>query len=320
MKFASKRIGSVATIAALAIHAGSVWAKGGGNDATVPITTTVTASVDAGKRMPDLGRDDIVVKRGKDRLRVTGFVPAQGIRAGMDLYILIDDAAGPSLGSQLGDLQQFINSQPASTSVAVGYMRNATVMVAQPLTRDHARAASALRLPMGTPGAYGSPYLSVVSLMKRWPDAGNRREVVMTTDGIDRSGRHWHRSWHGLQINPDVETASAVAQHTGTVIHTIYTPGARHGRLNYWRAQSGQTDMARLSAKTGGMSFYLGLQPAVSFAPYLNDLQRGLDNQYLLSFDAKPGRKAQLQSVSLDTEIAGVRLTAQDAVWVKGSR
>jgi hypothetical protein len=320
MKFASKLISSVAAVAALAIPAGTAWAKGAGSDAPVPVTTTVTASVDAGKRMPDLGKDDIVVKRGKERLRVTGFVPAQGIRAGMDLYILIDDAAGPSLGSQLGDLQQFINSQPASTSVAVGYMRNATVMIAQPLTRDHARAAGALRLPMGTPGAYGSPYLSVVNLMKSWPDAGNRREVVMITDGIDRSGRHWHSSWHGLQTNPDVETASAAAQRTGTMIHTIYTPGARHGRLNYWRAQSGQADMARLSAKTGGMSFYPGLQPAVSFAPYLRDLQRGLDNQYLLSFDAKPGKKPRFQPVSLDTEVAGVRLTAQDAVWIAGSR
>jgi hypothetical protein len=320
MKFASRLIGSVMAIAALAVPAGTAWAKGGGEAATVPVTTTVTATVDSGKRMPDLGKDDIVVKRGKERLRVTGFVPAQGIRAGMDLYILIDDAAGPSLGSQLGDLQQFINRQPASTSVAVGYMRNATVMIAQPLTRDHARAANALRLPMGTPGAYGSPYLSVVNLMKRWPDAGNRREVVMITDGVDRSGRHWHGSWRGLQTNPDVETASAAAQRTGAMIHTIYTPGARHGRLSYWRAQSGQVDMARLSARTGGMSFYMGLHPAVSFAPYLNDLQRGLDNQYLLSFEATPGRKPLYQVVSLDTEVAGVRLAAQDAVWIPGSR
>jgi hypothetical protein len=104
------------------------------------------------------------------------------------------------------------------------------------------------------------------------------------------------------------------------MIHTIYTPGARHGRLSYWRAQSGQVNMARLSAKTGGMSFHMGLHPAVSFAPYLNDLQRGLDNQYLWSFEATPGRKPLYQAVSLDTEVAGVRLAAQDAVWIPGSR
>ena len=320
MKSITKVITSLAAVAALAIPAGTAFAKAGGSDDTVPVTTTVTASVDAGKRMPDLGKDDIVVKRGKERLRVTGFVPAQGGRAGMDLFILIDDASGPSLGSQFGDLRQFINSQLASTSVAVGYMRNATVSIAQPPTRDHARAANALRLPMGFPGAYGSPYLSVAELMRRWPASGNRREVVMITDGVDRSGRHWHRAWRGLQTNPDVETASAVAQRTGTVIHTIYMPGARHGRRNYWQAQSGQMDMARLSSRTGGMSFFLGLQAPVSFAPYLNDLQRGLDNQYLLSFEAKPGRKPLLQTVSLDTEIAGVRLVTQDAVWVPGNR
>jgi hypothetical protein len=320
MKLLNKVIGSLAAIAALAIPAGTALAKAGISDVTVPVTTTVTASVDGGKRMPDLGKDDIVVKRGKERLRVTKFVPAQGVRAGMDLFILIDDAALPSLGSQFGDLRQFINGQPVSTSVAVGYMRNATVSIAQPLTRDHARAANALRLPMGSPGAYGSPYLSVIDLMKRWTAGTNRREVIMITDGVDRSGRHWHSPWRGLQSNPDVETASSVAQRTGTVIHTIYMPGVRHGRRNYWRAQSGQADMARLSGKTGGLSFYLGLQAPVSFAPYLKDLQRGLDNQYLLSFAATPGRKSQFQSLSLDTEVAGVRLTSQDAVWVPGIR
>jgi hypothetical protein len=320
MKSATKIIGSLAAVAALAIPAGTAMAKAGGGDGTIPITTTVTATVDPGKRMPGLGRDDIVVKRGSERLRVTEFVPAQGVRAGMDLFILLDDASGPTLGSQFGDLKQFINSLPASTSVAVGYMRNATVSIAQPLTRDHARAADALRLPMGSPGAYGSPYLSVMELMKRWPADGNRREVVMISDGVDRSGRHWNRSWRGLQTNPDVETASGVAQRTGTVIHTIYTPGARHGRRNYWRAQSGQVDMARLSARTGGMSFFLGLQAPVGFAPYLKDLQRGLANQYLLSFDAKPGRRPQFQTFSLDTEVAGVRLVTQDAVWIPLTR
>ena len=68
-------------------------------------------------------------------------------------------------------------------------MRNATVQIVQDFTNDHTAAAKALRLPVGSTGAYGSPYLSVIDLMKRWPEHPNRREIVMVTDGIDRARR-----------------------------------------------------------------------------------------------------------------------------------
>jgi hypothetical protein len=54
----------------------------------------------------------------------------------------------------------------------------------------------------------------------------------------------------------------------------------------------------------------------VSFAPYLDQLQKILNNQYLLSFSAQPGKKAQLQNVSINTEVAGVDLSSADAVLV----
>jgi hypothetical protein len=153
--------------------------------------------------------------------------------------------------------------------------------------------------------------------MNRWPATENRREIVMITDGIDRARRHAY-SRHGLSTNADVETASAVAHRTGTTIHTIYTPGVGRWHRNYFTAISGQTDMARLSGQTGGEAFYLGLQSPVSFAPYLSELQRAFDNQYLLSFAATPGKRSGLQNVTLSTEVPGVRLTAHNAVWVPG--
>jgi hypothetical protein len=293
------------------------------NAAAVPSKTnvkmTVTASVAEGKRMPDISAADVVVQRGKQRLRVTGMVPAQGVHAGLDLFIVIDDASAPTLGGQLDDLRKFINAQPSTTAVGVGYMRNATVEVAQGLTTDHAKAANALRLPLGYAGAYGSPYLSAVDLMKRWPDSHNRREIVMITDGIDRAGRSFGL-WRGLRINSDVDSASAVAQRTGTIIHTIYAPAIGRSHHNYWEATSGQMEMARLSDQTGGESFYLGLQAPVSFSSYLDQLQKTLDNQYLLSFSAVPEKKPGLQRVKLSTPIAGVELNSHDAVWVPASR
>ncbi len=193
-------------------------------------------------------------------------------------------------------------------------MRNATVRIVQNFTSDHAVAAKAVRLPLGNPGAYGSPYLSVIDLMKRWPENQNRREVLMVTDGIDRARRA--PRWRGLSINPDVDSASEVAMRTGTIIHSIYAPGVGRLHRNYWEATNGQMGIAELSDVTGGESFYLGLQSLVSFTPYLDNLQKILDNQYLLSFSTKPGKKPSLQYVTLNTEVAGVDFAAPDAVWV----
>jgi len=280
----------------------------------VPVTMTVTASVPSDKRMPDLSEQDIAVTQGKQRLKVTEWIPAQGDRAGLELFLLIDDSSNPTLGMHLEDLKSFINAQPSTTLIGVGYMRNATVQVVQNPTTDHTAAANSLRLPLGSTGAYGSPYLSVIDLMKHWPAGQNRREILMVTDGIDRARRRMGR--HGLYTNPDVDSANQVAMRTGTIIHTIYAPGVGRLGRNYWEATNGQMGIAKLSDVTGGESFFLGLQQPVSFAPYLDQLQKILNNQYLLSFSAQPGKKPQLQNVSINTEVAGVDLSSADAVLV----
>lgn len=284
---------------------------------TTPVQKTVSVRVlGDDKRMPEVKREDVRVKQGKAELRVTGWTPARGDRAGLDLFLLIDDAADSSLGIQLNDIRAFINAQPETTSVGLGYMRNGTVQIAQNFTTDHAKVAKAVRLPLGSVGAYGSPYLSVIDLMKRWPAGTNRHEVVMITDGIDRAHRVIrHRGL--LYISPDVNSASSVAQRTGTIIHTMYTPGVGRVGRNFWEINNGQNSMAKLADETGGESYSLVTSSPVSLKPYLDDLQATLDNQYLLEFHAVPGKKPGLQSVKLNTVVAGVELNTADNVWVE---
>jgi len=176
-----------------------------------------------------------------------------------------------------------------------------------------------LRLPIGSTGAYGSPYLSVIDLMKRWPENSNRHEVIMVTDGIDRAHRGFPNRGLG-PISPDVDSASAVAQRTGTIIHTIYHPGVGRLHHNFWEANNGQNGIAKLSDQTGGESYFLGLQAPVSIKPYLDQIQNILENQYVLKFEAQPGKKAGLQSVTLTTEIAGVEFASADSVWVPAAK
>jgi hypothetical protein len=305
-------------VAAMLAGTGSSRAEGT-PDGTVPVTMTVTASVAANKRMPQITRDDVTVKLGGNRLEVIDWAPARSVRAGLELFILIDETADSRLSLQYEDLRGFINDQPPTTLIGVGYMSNGTVRIAQDLTADHVLAAKALRIPLGVTTGVASPYLSAASLMKRWPVDGNRREVILLTDGVGRN--HFHLGWgRSHQIDPDADTAAAVAQKTGTNIFSIYSPSSSRLRRNYWTSVEGQMSLARLSDRTGGASFYLGTQSPVSIQPYLAKMQTMLNNQYILSFSAKPGKKAAFQPVKISTEVAGVDLAAHDAVWVTGGK
>jgi hypothetical protein len=318
MQKCSTRLNALLVLAVVFVSTLSLQAQDKAPATTVPVRLTVTATALDDKTMPELTRDDVMVKQGKDRLKVTEWTPARGDQAGLDLFILIDDACDTSLGSQLGDLRAFITAQPSTTSVGVGYMSNATVQILQNFTTDHDQAAKALRLPRQNAGAFGSPYLSVIDLMKRWPEHPNRREVVMVTDGIDRARRDI--GTRTPTINPDVDNASNVAQRTGTIIYTIYSPGVGHWHRSFLRAYNGQIGISKLSDETGGESYYLGYQSPVSFKPYLDDVQKTLSSQYILGFLAKPKSKAGLQGVQIDTEVAGVDFTVADSVWVPAAK
>lgn len=283
---------------------------------TTPVQKTVSVRVlGDSKRMPEVNLEDVTVTQGKSDLQVTNWMPARGDRAGLELFILIDDAADSSFGNQINDVRSFINAQPETTSVGLGYMRNGTVQIVQNFTKDHAKVASSVRLPLGSVGAYGSPYLSVIDLMKRWPSSDNRREVLMITDGIDRARRTM--VFRGLlDISPDVNSASVRAQKSGTIIHSIYTHGIGRKGRNFWEITNGQNSIAKLADETGGESYFLGTSSPVSMQPYLNDLQATLDNQYLIEFHAVRGKKPGLQSVKLNTAVAGIELNTADNVWV----
>jgi len=300
----------------LLVSALSLQAQQSAPAATVPVRLTVTLSATGDAPIPTVNSDDVMVRQGRDRRKVISWQAARGEHAGLDLFILIDDALNTSMGGQLGTLRDFINAQPASTAVGVGYMSNATFQIVQNFTTDHALAANAVRLPRGSAGAMGNPYRSVMALMNGWPQHQNRRVVVMVTDGIIRMRSGSGPNSRMLSTDPDVNSASSLAQRTGTIIQSIYFPGVGHFQRNFWEATNGQNGISRLSEESGGESFFLGLQAPVSFRPWLDSIQRILDNQYILVFAASPNRRAGLQNVDLSTEVPGVELMSARSVWV----
>jgi len=85
----------------------------------VPVNMVVTVEARHGGHPGPVTQQDVMVFEGKTRDQVTSWVPAQGEHAQLDLFILLDDSAGLSLGSQLRDIREFINSQPATTRIGV---------------------------------------------------------------------------------------------------------------------------------------------------------------------------------------------------------
>jgi hypothetical protein len=245
---------------------------------------------------------------------VAGWVPLRGERSGLQLVVLLDDSSRGNLGLQLNDIRTFLAGLPPNAQVAIGYMRNGTPNLVQNFTSDHAQAAKSLRLPSGNAGINGSPYFCLSDLVKHWPggDSNVRREVIMVTDGVDRySGARFDPE------NPYVQTATSDAQKAGVVVYSIYYRG--QGRLDrsFVATDGGQNYLTMVSGSTGGKVYLEGFGNPVSFAPFLSDIQRKLQNQYELSFvsTAKPG----LQGIRVKTSQPNTSLEYPQRVPVGGA-
>jgi hypothetical protein len=305
---------------------------------TVQVHMVITdQAVRDDSEIPILRPENVQVRQGKTPLKIDTVIPARGDNAALQFFILIDDTCDPSIGNSLNDLRDFINAQPATTAIGVGYMSNATLQIVQNFTADHAAAAKAIRLPRGNLSAMDSPYLSLISLIKGWPEQKVRREVLMVSDGIERlrnermsdrqttpsASRASRNTMPSMStstgmttMSPDVDSASTAAQRSGVIIHGIYATGVGRAGRNAWEAQIGQSGVAKITDEAGGEYFSLGTQNLVSFKPYLDRLQRILDNQYYLVFRAIPRSKAGLQRVNISTDAPAFEIAAADSVWV----
>jgi hypothetical protein len=311
-----------------------VSSQGKASPGTVQVHLVITdQGVKDDNETPVLRVEDLQVKQGKNPLRVDQLIPARDDNAALQLFVLIDDTCDASIGNNLNDLRDFINTQPPSTMVGVAYMSNATVQIAQNLTADHAAAAKAVRLPRGNLSAMDSPYLSLISLVKSWPQQKVRRQVLMVSDGIDRlrgestsastlaapgrPGRALTSAPRTMPtISSDADTASNASQRYGVIVHSIYSPGVGRLGRNAWEAQLGQSGVAKIADETGGEYFALGTQSPVSFKPYLDRLQRIFNNQYFLVFQALPRKKEGLQRVNISTQVANADIASANNVWV----
>lgn len=281
---------------------------------TVPVTTVVTVLGPKYNAPPPLGKEDIIVHSGKARVDVTGWLPAQGEHAGLELAIVIDEAVSSDIGGQFKDLATFITDQQKSTKVGLFYANDGTIQAASQFNDDHPAVAKTLRLPFGRFGAYSSVYLSLLDLIKRWPATGARREILLIADGIDRFRGDFPTS-------TDLESTVTRAETAGIMIHTLYSTGVGRVARNMFRSNLGQSNLSKITDATGGEAFFQGLQTPISFGPYLQQLDMVLRNQYWLTMAMPRSKKpkGELRQFHVTTEQSNVEISSAREVFVPGT-
>ncbi len=305
-------LSSFLILAAFLATALPVRAQAQAASSSVPVTTVVTVLGPKYTAPPAISKDDVNVFEGKAKKEVTSWIPAQGDKADLQFAIVIDDACNTDLGIQISDITSFIKELPKKTSVGVFYASNGTVQAASQFNLDHDAVAKTVRMPFGNSGAYSSIYLSLMSLISRWPVAGARREILLISDGIDR--------FRGDPFSPDVDSTIAKAEQAGIMIHSLYATGVGRLSRNMFHVNYGQNNLAQLTDKTGGEAFFQGTQTPISFAPFLQQLDLVLKNQYRLTFvtsRAKKG-KGELRQFRIKTEQRDVEISSADRVFVPG--
>ena len=281
----------------------------------VPVRITVTAvSREKGQEPPALSKSDFLIYQGRDRRPILDAVRQTGTANKLDLYILVDDASDSNVTLNYPDVKSFVSELPSTARVGVAYARNGTITVAQDLSDNPDAAMKTLRIPIGRSGAAGGIYFSLADMAKRLPpDPERRRVILLLSSGIDLF-RGYRDSAPGL--NPDLNTAINQLSRSGITVYSIYVSPASHFLGNLFLINNGQSCLSRLADETGGEAYFQGTMTPISMKPFLSEMLQHLNNQYLVTFGARPGKKSGYAGIRVTTELSGVDVTGPDQVYI----
>jgi VWFA-related protein len=275
-----------------------------------PITVTVTAIGHGESAPPAIPIRDVIVHQNNKVRHIVSWEPVSPSDPKLDIVVVIDDALANSLATRYDELRSFFAALPAGARVAVAYANRGSIQLAQQTTTDHTLAVKALRNPSGVQIDNDSPYESIEELARGWPARQGRRVMVFISSGVDI-----HSSGEG-QNPEDWETmhkAVDAAQTKGIVIYSIFAKPFMSSSITEFMLSKGQDGLNYLSTQTGGKAFYAGLASDPDFDPYFREIQEDLQQQYTLTFQAEPGKKAGFDElhVSLETKSPQLRYPAR---------
>jgi hypothetical protein len=289
-------------VAVLALSAGAALAV-----TSAPLI--VTAETPKSQPAPSLSEHDVIVHVNNQPAEITAWHALRNDPAGLELWIMIDDGTDTRIGTQFNDIKAFIRQQSREVKVAIGYLRNGSVVTAQKPTADHEAAVKAIRLPYGMPGISASPYIALADFLHKLPVAPPQpREIVLISSGVD--------PYYGPgPQNPYLENAFHDAQKAGVPIYTIYYSGAGHAGHSFRQINWGQNDLSELSEETGGEFYWQGNTNPVALQPFFDDINHRYAGQYVMSVEV-PKTRSGFERLKLHTESPHVTVVGAQQVYV----
>jgi hypothetical protein len=285
----------------------------------VPVRITVTAvSKEKGQEPPALSKDDFLIYQNHKRRPVLNVVPATSDSNKLDLYILVDENIATDVTLNYRDIGNFIHELPSSARVGVLYALDGTVTGTRDATDNRDAAVKALRIPLGRIAAGGGVFLSLGDLAKRLPALPDRRRAILfLSSGIDIY-RGYMDTYPSL--NPDLETAINRLDRNGITVFPIYISPAGHFQRSLYLVGNGQSCLSYLADETGGEAFFQGFNTPVDMKPFLDEIGRHLNSQYLVTFAAQPGKKSGYESIHATTELSGVEVRGPARAYVPAEK
>lgn len=282
---------------------GSKKNRGPARPVTIPITIRVRGSK-ARQELQDVG--NIIVREDGDEQQILS-IRTFGSADPIAVSVLIQDDVIPSISNEIRAIDNFIRRLPRGSRVMVGYIRSGSLEVRQKFTGDLDRAASALRVPVGsTTAAPYNPYVEIVEGLRRFEALPKgRRAMLVISDGVDFS-----RGLDSVSVAQSIDLQRAVrqAQRLGVAIYSFYAPTVTTtARNNQFLASNGQGSLEVLADETGGRAFFQGTGAPVSFDPFLNELAMSFTRQIALTYLSTHGKKGyhriEINSDKTDVEI-----------------
>jgi hypothetical protein len=83
----------------------------------------VTVGHHYGHPPPLLTQQDLTVIQRYDSQPITNLMPLRGDRAGLELFLLVDNCSNCGPGPKVEEVRRFIGSQLPTTAVGVAYIR-----------------------------------------------------------------------------------------------------------------------------------------------------------------------------------------------------
>lgn len=309
----SSLLAGLAAVLVLPVAAGARGSQARADDG-VPVRITVTAQGKHGKEeAPKLQKEDFLVYQGRERRPVLEAVLQRDREAPLDFYLLIDENVSEAVTLNYKALSSFLRALPEGTRIGIFYGLNGAANPGLEPTTDREAAIKALRIPLGRIGAGGGFFLSIEDLGKRMPaDPARRHAVLLLSSGIDL-----YRGFTDTtpSLNPDLGAAIDALNRKNATVYSIYISPATHFGTSSFLVGNGQSCLSYLGDATGGEAFFQGLNTPVDFTPLLDDLTWHLRHQYMVTFLAKPRKKAGLEDLHVTTEVNGVELRGPGQVF-----